>query len=142
MVASSRPTVPPNDQASNGNLARLKVDQHHARNHDWLERPEGPVLNKRFDRILVEVPCSNSGVMRRRVDVRWCLKEDDFTALAETQFQLLNTSVNVLKPGGIARLQHMQHRRRRERKGYRPHDEGEPMLRPTQKKNLRGIEMP
>jgi 16S rRNA (cytosine967-C5)-methyltransferase len=83
------------------NLARLKVINTTPVLHDWLEKPEGPVLNKRFDRILVDVPCSNTGVMRRRVDVRWRLKEEDFAALAETQFQLLFTSVNVLKPGGV-----------------------------------------
>jgi 16S rRNA (cytosine967-C5)-methyltransferase len=69
--------------------------------HDWLKNPRGPKENKKFDRILIDVPCSNTGVMRRRVDVRWRLKPEDFVSLGVTQKQLLETSLTLLNPGGI-----------------------------------------
>jgi len=82
-----------------GNLSRLGVNNVTCLTHDWIENPKGPVENKKFDRILLDVPCSNTGVIRRRVDVRWRLRESDFAEMAATQFQLLMNSVAVLKPG-------------------------------------------
>ena len=83
------------------NFSRLSVNNVTCMMHDWLEHPKGPIENKKFDRILLDVPCSNTGVIRRRVDVRWRLRESDFAELAATQFQLLMNSVGVLKPGGV-----------------------------------------
>ena len=42
--------------------------------------PSGIIANpaKKFDRVLVDAPCSNTGVMRHRVDVKWRLQEGDF----------------------------------------------------------------
>jgi 16S rRNA (cytosine967-C5)-methyltransferase len=54
-----------------------------------------------FDRVLVDVPCSNTGVMRRRVDLRWRLKELDFKRLRATQMALLHRATSLLKPGGV-----------------------------------------
>eukprot|EP00960_Hanusia_phi_P056047 763138-Hanusia_phi.AAC.1 len=42
-----------------------------------------------FDRILIDAPCSNSGVIRRRIDVRWRISKTEIAALHETQFGLL-----------------------------------------------------
>ena len=83
------------------NLERLGVQNVTTMQHDWIARPNGPIENKKFDRILLDVPCSNTGVMRRRVDVRWRLKESEFATLAELQLQLLNNCSKFLKPGGI-----------------------------------------
>ena len=54
-----------------------------------------------FDRILVDAPCSNTGVMRRRVDVRWRLNAREFPVLAGTQIDLLKRAAPLLKPGGV-----------------------------------------
>jgi len=54
-----------------------------------------------FDRILVDAPCSNTGVMRRRVDVRWRLNARELPVLARTQTDLLKRAAPLLKPGGI-----------------------------------------
>ena len=83
------------------NFDRLGINNVTATAHDWLARPKGPIENKQFDRILIDVPCSNTGVMRRRVDVRWRLQEANIQTLADTQFDLLKNALNVLKPGGI-----------------------------------------
>jgi 16S rRNA (cytosine967-C5)-methyltransferase len=53
-----------------------------------------------FDRILVDAPCTNTGVMRRRVDVRWRLRPDDFVRMARQQLSILSAVRPFLKPGG------------------------------------------
>jgi len=53
-----------------------------------------------FDRILVDAPCSNTGVLRRRVDLRWRIQPAEIERLRSTQLGLLNQSADRLKPGG------------------------------------------
>ncbi len=52
------------------------------------------------DRILLDVPCSNTGVLRRRVDARWRIMAGEITSLAEQAFRLLDNASKLLKPGG------------------------------------------
>ena len=54
-----------------------------------------------FDRILIDAPCSNTGVMRRRVDVRWRLNARELPVLARAQLDLLRRAAPLLKPGGV-----------------------------------------
>jgi 16S rRNA (cytosine967-C5)-methyltransferase len=53
-----------------------------------------------FDRILVDAPCSNTGVLRRRVDLRWRIKAGEIERLRETQQALLEEAAPRLKAGG------------------------------------------
>ena len=53
-----------------------------------------------FDRILIDAPCSNTGVMRRRVDSRWRISPDEILRLKRTQSDLLQRAATKLKPGG------------------------------------------
>jgi 16S rRNA (cytosine967-C5)-methyltransferase len=53
-----------------------------------------------FDRILVDAPCSNTGVMRRRVDLRWRIKPEEIDRLRHSQETLLAEAAKQLKPGG------------------------------------------
>ncbi len=55
---------------------------------------------ERYDRILVDAPCSNTGVLRRRLEARWRLREDELPKLAEQQFQTLLAVSALLKPEG------------------------------------------
>jgi 16S rRNA (cytosine967-C5)-methyltransferase len=52
------------------------------------------------DRILVDAPCSNTGVIRRRVDLRWRIRESEIARLRATQLELLADALRRLKPGG------------------------------------------
>ena len=53
-----------------------------------------------YDRILIDAPCSNTGVMRRRVDVRWRLQPEEIERLRQTQLELLHRAAAQLKPRG------------------------------------------
>jgi len=54
-----------------------------------------------FDRVLVDAPCSNTGVLRRRVDLRWRIEEKEIARLAVLQLQLLGAAAEFTKPGGV-----------------------------------------
>lgn len=60
-----------------------------------------PQPSTHFDRILIDAPCSNTGVMRRRVDLRWRVSEAEILRLQKTQLELLKQSAAILKPGGV-----------------------------------------
>jgi 16S rRNA (cytosine967-C5)-methyltransferase len=53
-----------------------------------------------MDRVLVDAPCSNTGVLRRRPEVRWRLREADIARLARRQLKLLNAASGIVRPGG------------------------------------------
>jgi 16S rRNA (cytosine967-C5)-methyltransferase len=53
-----------------------------------------------FDRVLIDAPCSNTGVMRRRVELRWRIKPEEIKRLTVTQKNLLAEGAKRLKPGG------------------------------------------
>jgi 16S rRNA (cytosine967-C5)-methyltransferase len=53
-----------------------------------------------FDRILIDAPCSNTGVMRRRVDLRWRIRVEELSRLRAAQLELLGNAAPLLRPGG------------------------------------------
>ena len=55
---------------------------------------------RRFDAILLDAPCTASGIVRRHPDVRWLRRPADVAALAATQAQLLDALWPLLAPGG------------------------------------------
>lgn len=57
--------------------------------------------NRLFDRILLDAPCSASGVIRRHPDIKLLRRETDIAKLAEEQTRLLKALWNALKPDGI-----------------------------------------
>lgn len=56
---------------------------------------------KAFDRILLDAPCSATGVIRRHPDIKLLRREDDLAKLAVIQKDLLTALWGTLKPGGI-----------------------------------------
>ncbi|MCB1230737.1 MAG: 16S rRNA (cytosine(967)-C(5))-methyltransferase RsmB [Verrucomicrobiae bacterium] len=68
---------------------------------DWQRPAKNKVAQMpKFDGILVDVPCSNTGVIRRRVDVRWRLRPDEFLEMQRVQLAITESCLPVLKPGG------------------------------------------
>lgn len=57
-------------------------------------------LPETFDRVLIDVPCSNTGVLRHRVDAKWRLRETDFAKLTRLQIHLLEAAARFVRPGG------------------------------------------
>jgi len=53
-----------------------------------------------FDAILLDAPCSASGIVRRHPDIRWLRRPTDIDALAQTQARLLDALWPLLRPGG------------------------------------------
>jgi 16S rRNA (cytosine967-C5)-methyltransferase len=59
------------------------------------EQPES------FDRVLVDVPCTGLGALRRRPESRWRRTPKDLVDLGPLQRQLLNSALDAVKPGGV-----------------------------------------
>ena len=65
-----------------------------------LTRGPGALSGERFDRILLDAPCSGSGTLGRRPEIRWRLTPSDVESLAGIQSKLLDTVAPLVKPGG------------------------------------------
>jgi len=81
------------------NLERLHAGKAAIAVHDWT-KPAPAEWHGAFDGILLDVPCSNTGVIRRRVDVRWRLQAPDIEKITVTQRRILENALPCLKPGG------------------------------------------
>lgn len=81
------------------NLARSGASAFRVERHDWT-RPCPAPWRGAFDAVLADVPCSNSGVFRRRVDARWRLSENELSKLADTQLRIAEHALQALRPGG------------------------------------------
>src|SRR6202035_744386 len=84
------------------NMTRLGVGIVNIFAHDWT-RGRVPIeiaSAAPFHRILLDAPCSNTGVMRRRVDVRWRLQPADFLRMQQRQLEIICALVPLLKPKG------------------------------------------
>lgn len=82
------------------NLARLGQTAHivcgdASRPETWLDD------GVQFDRILLDAPCSATGVIRRHPDIKWLRKEQDIAELASLQGHILRALWQRLKPNGL-----------------------------------------
>ena len=79
------------------NTARLglfaTIQEGDARHSSWWD-------GQLFDRILADVPCTASGVVRRHPDIRWLRRKTDAAQLAEVSEVILDSLWRKLKPGG------------------------------------------
>ena len=75
------------------------VEPHQADAAQWAQ--QHPQWLGRFDRILVDAPCSGLGTLARHADARWRIAPDAIDALTVLQRQLLEGLLPLLKPGGL-----------------------------------------
>lgn len=83
------------------NLKRLGVNNVTVQSGDILSQ-DNSLLNQtnKYDRILIDVPCSNTGVFRRRVDAKWRLMPGFTKDLVQLQFRMVESIIPLLKEGG------------------------------------------
>jgi len=75
-------------------LKNIKIIQGDASNQDWWDK-------KQFDKILLDAPCSATGVIRRHPDIKLLRKPRDITQLTAIQSGILDNLWLCLKPGGV-----------------------------------------
>lgn len=68
--------------------------------HDF-NLPAREFQHREFDRILIDAPCSGTGVIRRNPDTKWNVTPESLKQCAKNQLKLLSTISLFLKPGGI-----------------------------------------
>lgn len=81
------------DNAARLNLTIIKPVLGDARSFSLAE-------GRLADAVLVDAPCSGTGVLRRRVDARYRRRPEDIRELAAVQRQILDQAANLVKPGG------------------------------------------
>jgi 16S rRNA (cytosine967-C5)-methyltransferase len=80
------------------NIARLRLDQVQVVG----KAPAGEGgATAQFDRVLADVPCSNTGVLRRRPDARWRWEPSHLKQLAGLQAEILSRAAAHVAPGGL-----------------------------------------
>lgn len=87
---------------------RLELIRNNAnRLHDKIVKPflaDGtknlPDFNEKFDKILVDAPCSGLGIIRRKPDIRLKASEGSISELNKTQLEILENAYKYLKPEG------------------------------------------
>ncbi len=90
--SAAGPAAP--EGAAAAQTSRVEVKVGDARQpRDWWD-------GRLFDAVLLDAPCTASGIVRRHPDVRWLRRADDVTALARTQAQMLDALWPLLAPGG------------------------------------------
>lgn len=98
-----------------GNAARVVAHDNHAGRLRLVEEnaerlgatcitlappPAAPGKPGEFDRVLVDAPCSNTGVLRRRLELRWRLEPSEVERLAVAQSVLLGRASGMVREGG------------------------------------------
>jgi 16S rRNA (cytosine967-C5)-methyltransferase len=78
---------------------RLGLSSIHTHRLDPRHPEDGPA--EPFDAAVVDVPCSNTGVLGRRPEVRWRLRPEELPHLTRLQGQLLRLALGRVKPGGV-----------------------------------------
>ena len=59
------------------------------------------VLGKEIaDRVMLDAPCTSDGTLMKNPELRWRIREEKICELAQLQYELLNTGIELLKPGG------------------------------------------
>lgn len=60
-----------------------------------------PGLEPGYDRVLVDAPCTGLGALRRRPEARWRKQDSDVAELNALQFELLESALKLVRPGGV-----------------------------------------
>lgn len=81
------------ENAQRFNINNIKIIQGQAQQQDWWD-------GEKFDKILLDAPCSATGVIRRHPDIKLLRKPKDISVLVNLQKSILENLWKMLKPGG------------------------------------------
>ncbi|NNE08149.1 MAG: 16S rRNA (cytosine(967)-C(5))-methyltransferase RsmB, partial [Gemmatimonadetes bacterium] len=79
------------------NRARAELGRVHVLAMDAL----APALNRRFQTVLLDAPCSGLGTMARHADLRWRIQPDDIPRLGRLAGSLLASAAELVEDGGL-----------------------------------------
>jgi len=82
------------------NLGKNDLERHGHSNIEWSVKDGTKDDFSPADKILIDVPCTGTGVIGRKPDIRWRRKPEDIKDMAKLQFQILNHMSQFLNPGG------------------------------------------
>ncbi|HET6279182.1 MAG TPA: 16S rRNA (cytosine(967)-C(5))-methyltransferase RsmB, partial [Candidatus Polarisedimenticolia bacterium] len=68
--------------------------------HSVVSDATRPALRRRFGRVLLDAPCSGTGIIRRHPEIRWRRSEEEIARLAERQGEMLRAACDLVTPGG------------------------------------------
>ena len=78
------------------NAERLGTGPYHSVVHDAVR----PALRRRFERVLLDAPCSGTGIIRRHPEIRWRRSDQEIARLADRQAEMLRSACDLVAPGG------------------------------------------
>ena len=81
-------------------LGRLDIKRHKNKNIQWFVLDATKDTFPMAEKILIDAPCTGTGVLRRRPDIKWRLKKKDFQYMRKIQISILNHMAKFLKVRG------------------------------------------
>ncbi|HWD99785.1 MAG TPA: transcription antitermination factor NusB, partial [Bryobacteraceae bacterium] len=66
-----------------------------------IDAQRGIPFSRKFDRVLVDAPCSGTGTLARNPEIKWRLQEADICDLQRRQIAILRSALGVVGPGGL-----------------------------------------
>ena len=82
------------------NITRLGIKSVNIVSYKEILNSQFSIHNSKFDCVLLDVPCSNTGVLARRIEARYRINPKTIKELARVQDELLGTTFDLVKPGG------------------------------------------
>ena len=83
------------------NLERLGVTNTEFVQDNAEEFSNEAITSQKFDKILLDAPCSGLGVLSKKPDIRWKREIEDIINLSKIQTKLLESASGLIKPGGV-----------------------------------------
>jgi 16S rRNA (cytosine967-C5)-methyltransferase len=88
---------------SRGRLRRMRRNAQRlgtGRYHSVVLDAARPALRRRFGRVLLDAPCSGTGIIRRHPEIRWRRSDQEIAKLADHQAEMLRAACDLVAPGG------------------------------------------
>ena len=82
------------------NLAKIDSNRHNKDNISWFNADATKDKYPLSEKILIDAPCTGTGVLGRRPDIKWRIKQNDINKMQKLQFSILNHMSKFLLPGG------------------------------------------